>query len=213
MPSEDDEPLDPNAPVFVNNLGQEPKKVLYQTEDGQNLVFQDKNMKVYPVPFSNKNKDVYSFLCVPPQGNREFLPKKAKDIKGLVPKEHFKLLTDGHSVTLKDGTIVTPEMATAPPKPAQCFGFIFLPDVEFLESFLAGFEKSQFRDFFVDKIEETKQLVAIYHSIPKCVMENPKYLALLAKFGPAVKHILDCPESNFPVLSRSRATNFTENIK
>ena len=44
-------------------------------------------------------------------------------------------------------------------------------------------------------------------------MENPQYLALLGKFGPAVKHILDCPESNFPALSRSRATNFTENIK
>ena len=118
VPDEDDEPEDPDAPAFVNNLDQEPKKVLFQTPDDQNLMFEDKNMKVFPIPFSSKNKDVYSFLCVPPQGNREFLPKKAKEIKGLVPKEHYKLLTDGQSVTLKDGTVVTPEMVTAPPKPA-----------------------------------------------------------------------------------------------
>lgn len=75
---------------------------------------------------------MYSYLCVPAPPNREFLPKAAKSIKGLVPKEHYKLLTDGKSVTLADGSVVTPEMVTAPPKPAQCLAFVFFPEAGYL---------------------------------------------------------------------------------
>ena len=33
------------------------------------------------------------------------------------------------------------------------------------------------------------------------------------KFGKDVKHILDCPESNLPILSRSKANFWTERLK
>ena len=55
--------------------------------------------------------------------------------------------------------------------------------------------------------------MTIYHSIPKEVMMDDRYLALLNQFGPNVKHILDCPESNIPVLSKSKANFFTDRIK
>ena len=53
----------------------------------------------------------------------------------------------------------------------------------------------------------------MYHSVPKSVMLNPKYINALLKFGPDVKHILDCPESNLPTLARSQANLFTDRIK
>jgi ribonuclease Z len=73
------------------------------------------------------------------------LPKKAKAIKGLVPKLHYKLLTDGQSVTLEDGTVVTPEMVCDPPQPAQCFAFIFMPDDSFLQNFNENFLNTMFK--------------------------------------------------------------------
>ncbi len=43
---------------------------------------------------------------------------------------------------------------------------------------------------------------------------DSKYLDILGKnFDSSVKHILDCPESNIPILSKSKATYFTEKIK
>jgi hypothetical protein len=45
-------------------------------------------------------------------------------------------------------------------------------------------------------------------------MLNPLYLQLFShKFGKDVLHILDCAESNFPALSKSKATYFTDRIK
>jgi hypothetical protein len=45
-------------------------------------------------------------------------------------------------------------------------------------------------------------------------MMDSQYLDILGKnFDSSVKHILDCPESNIPILSKSKATYFTEKIK
>ena len=59
-------------------------------------------------------------------------------------------------------------------------------------------------------------MASVYHSVPKDLFMHPAYLNLLRyKFGatPDLKHILDCPESNIPVLSRSKATYLTDTIK
>ena len=42
------------------------------------------------------------------------MPKKAKDIVGLVPKLHYSKLTDGISVTLENGRVVLPEEVCEP---------------------------------------------------------------------------------------------------
>ena len=44
-------------------------------------------------------------------------------------------------------------------------------------------------------------------------MQNQDYLNTLSSLGPKVKHILDCPESNIPILARSKAAFFTDRIK
>jgi hypothetical protein len=82
-------------------------------------VFKDEKLTVYPVKLSSSNgEDCFSFLCIPKQGQRTFLPQKAKAIKGLVPKLHYKQLTDGFTVTLEDSRVVTPDDVCAPPTPS-----------------------------------------------------------------------------------------------
>ena len=57
-------------------------------------------------------------------------------------------------------------------------------------------------------------MTSVYHSVPKDVFMNPAYLQLMnRKFSGGPKHILDCPESNIPVLSKSKATYLTDTIK
>lgn len=184
--------------------------------DHNTLAFRDGNLTVFPIKFTNpSSRECFSFLCVPKQGPRTFLPQKAKQIKGLVPKLHYKLLTDGQSVTLEDGRVVTPDDVCADPTPSQCVAFIFLPDSSFLDSLLTSFEQSSFGMVQQDKInKELHKVVTVYHSIPKHAMFDTRYLDLMAShFGPDVTHILDCPESNIPVLSKSKATFFTERLK
>ena len=45
------------------------------------------------------------------------MPKKAKEIPGLVPKLHYSKLTDGIFVTLENGRVVLPEEVCEPPSP------------------------------------------------------------------------------------------------
>ena len=61
---------------------------------------------------------------------------------GLVPKLHYKKLTDGEQVILDDGRIVNPSDVCDDPAPSQCFAFIFLPDVSYLQNVLDTFENS-----------------------------------------------------------------------
>ena len=61
--------------------------------------------------------------------------------------------------------------------------------------------------------DNNQNLVTIYHSVPKSVFLNEEYLRVIGQFGPQVKHILDCPESNLPALSRSQANYLTDKIK
>lgn len=133
----------------------------------------------------------------------------------MVPKLHYKLLTDGHSVTLEDGTVVSPEQVVDPPAPAQCFAFIFLNDEHHLRNFIANFDKTVLKYYSLDQIDPTTfRLAAIYHSMPSHLMKDEKYLDLIqTKFGSDVMHILDSPDSNLPVLSKSKANFYTEKIK
>ena len=170
-------------------------------------------MQVWPIEVRNAEGRVcYSYVCQPNQSRGAFNPKKAKDIKGLVPKLHFKALTDGQSVTLEDGTVVDPGQVCEPPAPAQCFAFIFMEDESYLDGFFEAFINSMMAQF--TKMTDERQLVAIYHSVPFGVMLNETYTQFFVDhYGNNIRHILDCPESNLPCLAKSKAAHFTERIK
>lgn len=104
-------------------------------------------MKVWPIELNNGSRSLYSYLCQPNQGRGSFLPKKAKEIKGLVPKLHYKQLTEGQSVTLEDGTVVQPNQVCEEPAPSQCFLFVFIDDESFKESMVNSLPTTILKDF------------------------------------------------------------------
>ena len=82
------------------------------------LVFEERKLKVYPVAIKNPNgEECYSFICVPRKWKRTFLPKKAKAIEGLITKS-YRDLTMGNNVTLPDGRVITPDDVCEPQVPS-----------------------------------------------------------------------------------------------
>lgn len=72
--------------------------------------FSDEFVTITPIELTSDSpseKSCYSYIGVPVQDRGKFLPNKAKALK-CTPNAHYKLLTDGNSVTLEDGTIVHP---------------------------------------------------------------------------------------------------------
>lgn len=186
----------------------------HEAKDRVHLVFRDDKMQVWPIEVRNAEGRVcYSYVCQPNQARGAFQPKKAKAIKGLVPKLHYKALTDGQSVTLEDGTIVEPSQVCEDPAPSQCFAFIFMEDSSYVDGFMKAYEDGcMLADFAAPDAD--KQLVTFYHSVPYEVIMDERYTKfMIDNFGNSVKHILDCPESNLPCLAKSKAAHFTERIK
>jgi hypothetical protein len=96
------------------------------------VAYQDDLLTVYPLKAVGKQGEVcYSYIGLPAMGKAKFLPKNAKDL-GCDPKKHNKLLYEGQSVTLDNGTVVTPGQVTEPAEAAQAFILVFLPDETYI---------------------------------------------------------------------------------
>ena len=65
------------------------------------------------------------------------MPQAATKL-GCKPKEHFKVLTAGESVTLEDGTVVTPDMVTEKPLSTCACELVFMPDDSYVQSFVSA---------------------------------------------------------------------------
>ena len=53
----------------------------------------------------------------------------------------------------------------------------------------------------------------IYHSMPRDIFMDERYLNTISMIGENIMHVLDSPEGNLPLLLRSKAYNFHESIK
>ena len=138
------------------------------------MCFRDEKLIVYPVEIKGERKSIFSYLCIPTQARGSFNPKKAKDIKGLVPKLHYKLLTAGEIVTLEDGVIVTPQDVCEDPTPSQCFLFVFLDDPSQLEGLLKNADLASLMKELVEPTHE-RRLASIYHSVPWAAINDASY--------------------------------------
>ena len=70
-------------------------------------------VKIFPLKAVNvKNGHVcLSFIGIPNNAKRKFLPAKAKEL-GCNPKLHFTKLANMEPVTLENGNVIEPEMVT-----------------------------------------------------------------------------------------------------
>jgi hypothetical protein len=88
--------------------------------------------------------------------------------------------------------------------PSECFILIFMPNESYLESLLIN-AVHNFRPYFAENINKKQNNVAImYHSVPLSVIMNDHYKQFMKMFGPNVKHVIDCIESNNEVIARGK---------
>lgn len=93
-----------------------------------------------------------------------------------VPVSMFKPLTGGESVTLANGTVVTPDMVLGDPVGGYGFAIVDLPDPSYIESFLARAEWADAQ--LMDKV------VAIYWFLGQPGMaDDPRLQAFMRKFA------------------------------
>ena len=160
---------------------------------------------MFPLSASDGTKTYFSFLGIPALGTGKFLPQKATKL-GCKPKEHFKTLVDGNSVTLPDGTVVHPSMVTEEPEPVAAFCTVFLPSASFVPSFL-----QRNLSLFTSVIRE--QISVVYHSMPLDVVMSTVYRKEFICLLPKALHVLDCEETNVPMCARTRVMPHYEQIR
>ena len=182
-------------------------------------------MKIYPIQVSSdqyQNQKVFSYF-IEPNIKRVFNLQKAEQIKGLQIVQ-YKPLQKGMDVQLQDGRTVKPEDVLEEIPEINCIGLIFLPSLSYLEDFLRKYSfsdklssQSVFQYMIKDKngiIEtENRKFIMMYHSMSKDVFMDERYLSTISKFGENITHVLDSPEGNLPLLVRSKAYSFSDNIK
>lgn len=143
-----------------------------------------------------------SYICIPTQKRGKFIPKMAAELK-CNPKKHFKKLIDGESVTLDDGTVVTPDQVMEEPIPSECFIINFIPDESYVASVVAN---SKYEAYFEANLDKNLKIAIVYHSINNLsVLENKEYIEFMKKFGSDTNHVIDWRQLNSEVITRFKA--------
>lgn len=128
----------------------------------------------------------------------KFDPKKAMALK--VPKgPSYSRLTAGHSVTLEDGTVVTPDMVLGPNKPGRGIAVVDLPSNDYVEN-------------LISRPEWTTELIrngisAICWILGRGVLSHPRLGDFMNSFS-GVEHIVSSEDvcTNYLALDSSAAS-------
>lgn len=90
------------------------------------------------------------------------------------------------------------------PLPSQCVIFVFIPNANYLESFLSEENKNLFSSFYFQNIGSNKAMKIVYHSISFDVLMNEQYRDFMKNFGENVQHVIDCDQTNDEIISRTK---------
>lgn len=140
--------------------------------------------------------DCVSFVIETQPQRGKFLIEKAVALG--VPKGRlFGQLHQGNDVTLADGRVVRSVDCVSPTLPASGCAILACPSIEYVDELVksaVGFERYQAP---VDA-QPAVQLAALYHLAPPEVLEHPKYVAWVQRFGASVEHVVlhhdACPQ-------------------
>ncbi|KAJ2630588.1 hypothetical protein H4R22_002565 [Coemansia sp. RSA 1290] len=116
---------------------------------------------------------------------------------GLKPGPVFSRLVKGETITMPDGTTISPEQCVGPTRPGGIVLIIDCPSVAYINSLTSSM---QFTPFFEDK-EKQQRLRLIVHSLGAGVAQDLRYKAWAARFPSNVYHMLSAPEfiaDNYP---------------
>ncbi|OUM51367.1 hypothetical protein BVG19_g462 [[Candida] boidinii] len=143
--------------------------------------YQSKTITNIELPKDIKNVNISSNYIITPKSVRgKFIVQKAKELGCQVP--HFKKLCNNESVTLDNGTIITPEQVLEPTRKFKSVLIIDIPTVEHFKNTL---------NFNWDKYSDNYGV--IYYFISESIenpLKNKEFVEFLSKFDSNVMQFI-----------------------
>ncbi|KIJ28166.1 hypothetical protein M422DRAFT_235713 [Sphaerobolus stellatus SS14] len=135
-------------------------------------------------PFTRQSYSL-SYILLGPRTRGKFDIVKAEAL-GLIGRQSGPLkrkLTEGETVTLKDGTIIKPEMVLGPTPLRPAMIIIDCPSPEHIPSLTGS------KSFEAYQGNNSIRLHCMFHLLGPGILEDPRYVQWLEKFGPDVHHL------------------------
>lgn len=152
--------------------------------------------KISKLPLTSPSKQSVCYI-VKSQSRRGKFNIEAAKMHG-VQKTDYKKLTAGETVKGKDGQDVTPDMCVGESIEGRAFAFIDLPDVSYVEPFLA---RPEWADEAI-----TKTIDIMYWNFGRDVVHDPR-LHQFMKQRPSIKHSIFSPNNSPNLLALDSAAN------
>ena len=138
------------------------------------------------LPLTQPSSVSMSYLVRTHQQRGKFLPKKAREL-GVIPGDNYRKLAEGETITLGNGTVVSPEQVLEPPRPGSGFLIAEIPSVEYLDNFLSRPEFSE--SAIMDSLK------AMVWLLGPGVGDNPRFQDFVRKHADT-QHILASQDYN-----------------
>jgi len=152
--------------------------------------YQNEELKVDVIQnYDDRNsREVLSFFGHPTQKRGKFLPEEAIKL-GCNPREHFKYLCKGQSVTLKNGTVVKPEEVMLSQEASNGFLINYIPNQSFVDSVI---NNHKYEPYYKYNRRDDLDVKLIYHSLgSQDILMNENYIKFMEKFGTETQHVID----------------------
>eukprot|EP01133_Synstelium_polycarpum_P016874 gene16874-20064_t len=132
--------------------------------------------------YERSHETCISYICSTNDFVGKFLPERAAEL-GIPKGPIYGRLVNGHTITLPNGTVVQPREVMEEPSPATRFAIIRCPDTDYFDTLL---NSPAFDQFF----DGSFKMTTIFHITPPQVLNAPRYIAFMERFGSATKHVV-----------------------
>ncbi|KAI8576219.1 hypothetical protein K450DRAFT_214494 [Umbelopsis ramanniana AG] len=194
------QPASDESQAIVQEIGEDvqpPRKkpTVQQQQNANRTRYMNRRLpSTKPIPAA------ISYICRGPEVKGKF-NKAAAVALGIKPGPMYGKLHRGESITLDDGTVVTPDRVCDPPIPGHVFIVVDCPSPEYIRSLTSSSLFSEHQGAV-----NGSRLSVIVHMLGKDVLENQQYQEWMNTFPSNVQHIIGNQEYNsHPVLFDSHA--------
>ncbi|XP_011335236.1 ribonuclease Z, mitochondrial isoform X2 [Ooceraea biroi] len=148
---------------------------------------ESKAPKIERTPNNERISSVMSYICkLHPRAGKLDLAKCVE--KGVKPGRDLGQLKAGHDVTLPDGTVVFSKDVLSSSTPGPVFLVVECPSEDYLEPFVSQPAFTKYQTGGVSSADDIPY--CIVHFTPQNVMDDPRYVDWMGKFGLNTRHIV-----------------------
>ncbi|TPX63921.1 hypothetical protein SpCBS45565_g06248 [Spizellomyces sp. 'palustris'] len=136
------------------------------------------------LPRTEPDHIVLSYICRGPNVPGKFNPVAAQKL-GVKPGKDFGILAGGQTVTTADGIVVYPHMCMGEPRPGAIIVIIDCPSPAYINALVTSPEFVPFHDK-----TNGNHVRCIVHIIGDGVLQDPRYVEWMNKFGHQTRHFI-----------------------